>query len=184
MKKEILIKNQKICYTLKKNSKSRYLSLKIWDIGDLIVQVPKTVIFPEIIVENFIQKKATWILKKLSHQKIFRNKYFPKESDKNFSTYRETARSLVKKRIDFFNKFYNFTIKRITIRNQRTRWGSCSQKGNLNFNYRLALLPAEIVDYIVVHELCHLKEFNHSEEFWKMVEKTIPAYREIRKKIR
>ena len=75
----------------------------------------------------------------------------------------------------------NLQYGRITIRNQKTRWGSCSGKGNLNFNCLLMLAPDEIVDYVVVHELCHLIEMNHSKAFWAQVENVLPDYRERRK---
>lgn len=101
--------------------------------------------------------------------------------------YKIRALALVHARILYFNAFYRFKINRISIKNQKTRWGSCSKKGNLNFNYRIALLPPQLADYVIVHELCHLGEFNHSANFWKLVAKTIPNYQKIRqefKKIR
>ena len=94
--------------------------------------------------------------------------------------YKELARTLAESRISYYNKFYGFKINRIAIKNSKTRWGSCSKKGNLNFNYKIALLPPELANYVIVHELCHLGEFNHSARFWKLVERTIPNWREIR----
>ncbi len=88
----------------------------------------------------------------------------------------ESARKLVTERVLYWNQFYNFTYQRIAIRNQSTRWGSCSSIGNLNFNYKMVFLPPHLVDYIVVHELCHLYHFNHGHEFWELVAKTIPHY--------
>lgn len=94
--------------------------------------------------------------------------------------HKEEAREFVRARLEYFNTFYNFKWKRIAIKNHKSRWGSCSKKGNLNFNYRLVLLPQHLADYIVVHELCHLEEFNHSERFWALVERTIPDWRKRR----
>jgi predicted metal-dependent hydrolase len=98
--------------------------------------------------------------------------------------YGEKARELVHDRLKYFNQFYNFTYNDVRIKSHYTRWGSCSSKGNLNFNYKIALLPSELADYIIVHELCHLGEFNHSENFWNLVEKQIPDYLERRDRLR
>jgi predicted metal-dependent hydrolase len=97
---------------------------------------------------------------------------------------REQARTLVENRLSYFNKFYNFKINRIAIKNTSTRWGSCSSKGNLNFNYKIIYLRKELADYLIVHELCHLGEFNHSKRFVALVKKTIPDYVNINKELR
>ncbi len=91
------------------------------------------------------------------------------------------ARVLVHQKLAQFNLSYAFQYHRVAIRNQSTRWGSCSSKGNLNFNYRIIFLPPELQDYLIVHELCHLKELNHGKKFWELVSQTIPDY-ERRKK--
>ncbi|MCF7865254.1 MAG: M48 family metallopeptidase [Candidatus Pacebacteria bacterium] len=88
---------------------------------------------------------------------------------------------IVTERLKYFNTFYNFTYKDVRVKKVSTRWGSCSRKGNLNFSHKLALLLPEEIDYVVVHELCHLAEFNHGPNFWKLVERTIPNYLQIRK---
>ena len=103
---------------------------------------------------------------------------------KNYKIYKKKALEIVNERIIFFNQFYGYKWNNIVIRNQKTRWGSCSKKGNLNFNYKIALLPSEVADYIIVHELCHLGEFNHSQNFWNLVAKTIPDYKAIRKNLK
>ena len=97
---------------------------------------------------------------------------------------REQARRFVENRISYFNKFYNFQINRVAIKNQSTRWGSCSSKGNLNFNYKIIYLKPVLADYLIVHELCHLGELNHSKKFWALVFKTIPEYAKINKELR
>ena len=90
------------------------------------------------------------------------------------------ARALVQSHLARANAHYGFTYKKVFIRNARTRWGSCSSRGNLGFNYRIVKLPPELVHYIVVHELCHLKEFNHSAKFWALVAETVPNWKAAR----
>lgn len=93
-----------------------------------------------------------------------------------YETHKETARALVHERIAHWAPLIGVLPKRIAIRDQRSRWGSCSTKGNLNFNYRLVHIHADLVDYVVVHELCHLLEFNHSTRFWAHVARILPDY--------
>jgi len=91
---------------------------------------------------------------------------------------------MAQKKVNKFNKVYGFKFNKIAIKNQKTRWGSCSKKGNLNYNYKIVLLPEKSADYIIVHELCHLKEFNHSRKFWNLVERALPDYKERIEKIK
>lgn len=100
----------------------------------------------------------------------------PARSNAHYTTHREHARALVTDRLSYWNQFFNLTYGRVAIRNQSTRWGSCSTKRNLNFNYRIAFLPIELADYIIVHELCHLIEFNHGPQFWAHVARALPDY--------
>lgn len=97
---------------------------------------------------------------------------------------REQARRFVEGKINYFNRFYGFKINRVAIKNQTTRWGSCSEQGNLNFNYKVIYLRPQLADYLIVHELCHLGELNHSKRFWALVKKTIPDYVELNKELR
>jgi len=99
---------------------------------------------------------------------------------KDYLKHKEYARKLVHEKIEKFNSFYQFKFNRVSIKDTKSRWGSCSIHKNLNFNYKIVLLPERMAQYIVVHELCHLKEFNHSQRFWSLVERTIPEYKEIR----
>jgi predicted metal-dependent hydrolase len=98
--------------------------------------------------------------------------------------YKENARALVHARVQHFNTHYQVVVGRITIRNQKSRWGSCSARRNLNFNYKIVLLPKELQDYVIVHELCHLKEMNHSDRFWNLVAETIPTWETLRKQLK
>lgn len=97
---------------------------------------------------------------------------------------RETTRALVHERLRYFNAHYRLVLRKVFIKNHKSRWGSCSESGNLNFNYKLIFLPSEIADYIVVHELCHIAELNHSPRFWRLVERTIPHHKGLRRRLR
>ena len=103
---------------------------------------------------------------------------------KQYLRVRENARDLIRARIEHFNAVYGFRVGKVFIKNHKSHWGSCSEKGNLNFNYKLVFLPAEIADYIIVHELCHLAEFNHSSRFWSLVERATPHHKTFRKQLR
>jgi len=107
-----------------------------------------------------------------------------KGNKKEYLKFKFQALALARERIAYFNQMYGFKFYKISIKNQKTRWGSCSKKGNLNFHYKIALLPREIADYIIVHELCHLKEFNHSSNFWNLVAKSMPNYLNLRKQLK
>ncbi len=116
---------------------------------------------------------------------IWRKRHVRKRGNrKEYLLHKENARRLAHQRVAYFNHFYQFKVHRIAIRNQKTRWGSCSKKGNLNFNYKIVLLPSELADYVIVHELCHLGQFNHSPAFWKLVATTIPNYKAIKKQFK
>lgn len=93
----------------------------------------------------------------------------------------DLALKVISVKVKHYAGLMNVQYGRITIRNQKTRWGSCSSKGNLNFNCLLMLAPDEVVDYVVIHELCHLIEMNHSKAFWKQVEQVMPDYKKHRK---
>ena len=84
----------------------------------------------------------------------------------------------------YYGERHDITVGKIAIRNQKSRWGSCSKKGNLNFNYKLVFLSPEIRDYVIVHEICHIKEFNHGRDFWNLVGEAVPEYKEMRKRLR
>lgn len=99
----------------------------------------------------------------------------------HYVKHKKFARAVVEERLRHYASRYGFLYNRLAIRNTRSRWGSCSKKGNLNFNYKVALLPEQLRDYVVVHELCHLKEFNHSKNFWALVAQTFPNYQTLRR---
>jgi predicted metal-dependent hydrolase len=97
------------------------------------------------------------------------------------SWYRREAEKLIRKRLGELSRQLGVRYGRLTIRGAKTRWGSCSQKGNLNFNWKLLMVPEPIIDYVIIHELAHLKEMNHSKKFWHLVGQHCPQWRRSRK---
>ena len=94
--------------------------------------------------------------------------------------YRQEARRVVTQRVESFAGTFGSSYNKIYIRNQRTRWGSCSTHKNLSFNWRLVIMPPEVMDYVIIHELTHLEELNHSRHFWQLVEARCPGYRDYK----
>ncbi len=107
-----------------------------------------------------------------------------RRNKKHYEKHKEQARALIGARLVHFNTHYNHPIRRVFIKNSKSRWGSCSSRGNLNFNYKLLFLPPEVLDYVVVHELCHLRHFNHGPEFWAAVEEVLPNHKDLRRLLR
>lgn len=158
------------------------MRLAIYQDGDFVITAPRSV--NQNIIEQFIIKKSQWILDKLEYFKNFSGNNILKKNEKDFSQHKKVTFALAKERTEHFNNIYKFKFNKINIKNQKTRWGSCSSIGNLNFNYKISLLPQQLSDYIIVHELCHLGEFNHSPKFWNLVAKTIPDYLELKKELK
>ena len=157
-------------------SDRKTIAIQIQPDGNVIVRAPKRMRIEEI--KRFVESKAEWIEKHLSN---CTSQNQQKLTDQEIQALREKARALVTERVQYYAPLIGVTYNQIVIRAQHTRWGSCSNKGNLNFKCLLALVPPEVLDYVVVHELCHRKELNHSERFWNEVTKILPDYK-VRKK--
>ena len=107
-----------------------------------------------------------------------------KRLDAMITRYKKAARIQFENRVAYYHTITGGEYTSITIRDQKTRWGSCSSTGTLSFNYRLIFAPPRILDYVVVHELCHLTHMNHSKDFWNMVASVMPEYKVHRKWLR
>lgn len=182
MIKNITILDQKIQFVIEKSKKAKHMRITIYNDGNLKVTIPYRL--DEQIAENFILQKSHWIIKKLNHKKSSPVTTLPKTSLADYLTHKESVLGKVKEKISYFQSFYNFNFTSISIKRQKTRWGSCSNKGNLNFNYKIIYLNEKLLNYIVAHELCHLKEFNHSKNFWHLLEEMIPDYVLLKKELK
>lgn len=177
-------------YETRDSARAKRIILTVHPDGSIVVTKPARVSLK--VAEAFIRKHQEWIE---AVREKFRNHVAKQRPDqitlprprKNSIAYKEArkaARILVTERLKHFNALYGFTYGTLSIRDQKTRWGSCSANGNLSFNYRIIYLPEALQDYIVVHELCHTKEHNHSEKFWNEVANAFPNHAALKKELR
>ena len=176
----IIIKSMNI-EIIKSNRKT--LAIEIKKDLRIIVRAPLFVSNTEI--QMIVKEKSAWIKKhiekiKLQNEQEKQNP-IPKFTEQEIHNFVDKAMRIIPKRVEYYAKIMDISYGRITIRNQKTRWGSCSAKGYLNFNCLLVMCPKEVLDYVVVHELCHLKEMNHSKNFWGLVELFCPDYEQYKK---
>ena len=165
---------EKMEYTLIRSSR-KTISVQLSPTGEVVVRAPSRM--PMRDIARFLEEKRDWIethLRKLSEVQ-------PKLTDTELGTLARHAKEVLPEIVARFAPLVGVDYGRVTIRAQRTRWGSCSARGNLNFNCLLMLTPDDVMEYVVVHELCHRKEMNHSARFWAEVERVIPSYRESRR---
>lgn len=181
-------KTQLICRVTR--SKRKSYGIVVDEDGQVNVRIPLR--GSMITARNLVMDKQDWILEKVALQKQRKQqrealqaesaeKYTPQQREGLERRYRQAAKEYIPRRADYFAQRIGVSYERIRIAEQKTRWGSCSSRGTLSFNWKLMLAPPKVLDYVVVHELCHLIEMNHSPRFWKLVEEIIPDYKEYRK---
>lgn len=156
-------------------SRRRTLALQVTREGRVVVRAPLR--YPAGRIETFVRQHEDWLQRKLTEQKEHKSA-LPLPAPEEEYAYREQARRVLTEKTAYYAKQMGVTYGRISIRGQKTRWGSCSAKGNLNYNWKLMLCPEEVQDYVVVHELAHRREMNHSKAFYRIVEEILPDYRE------
>ena len=161
-----------IPFEIKKSSRSRSLRITVRTDASVLITQPTFV--SDEAVRIFVDAKRSWIEKAVAKYKSADILQIPKANKRDFDKYKREAKLLVLEKLRIFNEYYKSPFGMVTIKNQKSRWGSCSRHKNLNFNYRIVFLPEHLQDYLVVHELCHTKVFNHSRNFWALVEEKIP----------
>jgi predicted metal-dependent hydrolase len=162
-------------YQLKASLKAKHLRIEIYPGGKVVVTKPARISFNH--AKAFVRSKTNWITKKILQQK--NRKLIPQHT-----LSKKEVLNFVHSRIEIYNSHYHFQIGKVSIKDNKSLWGSCSRRRNLNFNQRIASLPLEQVDYIITHELCHLQEFNHSLKFWALVSQTMPDHKKIRRELK
>lgn len=164
-----------------RRSRRRTMSLEITPDARLLVRAPLRM--PDREIKRFVNEKTDWIEKNLQRlmERRTEEQTVEKLTDSELKKLAEQALRVLPEKTAYYAAKMGVTYGRITIRNQKSRWGSCSSKGNLNFNCLLMLTPEKVQDYVVVHELCHRKEMNHSAQFWNEVGQVLPDYRDRRR---
>ena len=168
-------------FVLRRRAGTKRVSIRVGVGGKVTVSAPLRV--PKFFIERFVKEKADWIegakkqIKKKEAEQDTRIQ-FP-----SFESSKARAKKLLLERARYWADQYGVKFERLSIKRAATRWGSCSSKGNLNFHYRLYFLPEELREYVVVHEICHLLEMNHSRAFWKQVERTQPQWRTYKRQL-
>ena len=181
MRESISVGQGRVC-TIRKSKRARRLSLTLHRDGKLVLTLPRFVSYTR--GRAFLASKAEWIEEKMTALALRPDMFLLRGGKKEYEASRDLARKLIEKRLAYFQPLYGVSWKRVSVRNQKTRWGSCSQSGTLSFNYRLLWLPPSLRDYVIVHELCHLREFNHSPKFWALIALRFSEYRSLRKELR
>ncbi|MFA9262228.1 MAG: M48 family metallopeptidase [Undibacterium sp.] len=180
--RSIVLDGTEYAYRLRRSLRSARLRLVISADGELRVSAP---IFVTIgFIERFLRERTEWIESRLQFFRSQPKALLARGGKREYEKHKEAARKLAHERLAYWNQFYRFSYDRISIRNQKTRWGSCSKQGNLSFNYRIALLPIALADYVILHELCHLGAFDHSDRFWRLMERAMPDYLKRRRALR
>ena len=158
-------------------SKRKTISLEIRPDGTLLVRAPRRL--DHRAIRDFVLSKESWLREKL--RKYEARPPLPPLTEAELDDLKKQARADLAARAARFAPVVGVNYGRITIRAQKSRWGSCSREGNLNFNCLLMLVPGEVRDYVVIHELCHRKEMNHSPRFWAEVARVCPGYDDHRR---
>lgn len=162
-------------------SDRKTISLQVKPDGRVIVRAPQRLAKYRVV--RFVKDHEDWILKQQKKVEDYREtRHVITDEERRDGV--QKALKIFPERTAYFAARMGVNYGRITIREQKTRWGSCSSAGNLNFNWRLVLMPPEILDYVVVHELAHRKEMNHSSKFWAIVEQEMPDYQERKQRLK
>ena len=166
-------------------SARKSLGLEVRDANTVLARIPTRVSDREL--KAFVENHRSWILEKteVMAEREEKRKSTPAPPPELLSkSDRKKIQLKIGKRVRHYCEAMGVTVGYVTVKNQKTRWGSCSAKGNVNFNYQLAFLPDELLDYVVIHELAHRRHMNHSRAFWAEVEKYCPDYLERREQLK
>ncbi len=168
-------------YEIKSSRRSRGVRVTVHRDGRVVVTKPLTA--TDAHIERFLGMQQPWIERKLAD--FARRPVISLAKPRaDYLSRKEAARALVHERLAYYGRQYGFSYGSVSIKSQRSRWGSCSSKKNLSFNYKILYVSPEQADYIIVHELCHTRHMHHRASFWRLVAETIPDYERIRESLK
>ena len=171
-----------LSYTLIRSDR-KTLALRLLPDGSLEVRAPRR--WPKAEIDRFVLDHAGWVEKhRQKRAAVPTSGAAQRLTEAEIAALKQRGKTVFAQRTAYFAPLVGVRYGQISVRCQKTKWGSCSSKGNLNFNCLLLLAPPEVLDYVVVHELCHRLEMNHSARFWAQVERVLPDYRQRRKWLR
>ncbi|MDP9211777.1 MAG: M48 family metallopeptidase [bacterium] len=181
-KEKLIVLDRNTSYRVRTHPRAKHVRITIRPGGDVVVTKPRRV--PLWAVRRFVAAKRDWIARGRARRQATPVPELLEQSREHYLAHREAARRLLATRADYWATRLGHRYRRLSVRRVTSRWGSCSRGGTLSFNYKLLFLPERLVDYVVVHELCHLRELNHSSRFWALVRGALPDYESLRSELR
>jgi predicted metal-dependent hydrolase len=179
----ILLCGREVKYEFRRHHRARSVKISVYPGGRCAVTVPHWYGIPS--AERFLREREVWVVRTLDTMYAHKDERLLSYRDaREYRRLRKQARMFIEEKLTALNEMYGFSYTDVSVRDQKTRWGSCSSKGRLSFSYKLLLLPEHLAEYVVVHELCHLQEMNHSPKFWKLVSRAFPQHKKARKELK
>lgn len=184
MLRSVLSGDQEIVFTVQRSARRRTVSLQVTPAGDVMVLAPSFTW--NFFIDRMVRRHADWVIQKLAYWKEQTARHPPRPQilDSSREAFGLKTRERLAAVLDSYADRLGVRPRSVQVSNQRRRWGSCTVRGDLRFSWRMAELPPEIFDYIVVHELAHLKEMNHGPRFWALVSAVFPDHKTHRRWLR
>lgn len=170
-----------VAYTINRNPHTKCLKIFVKSDSTVVVSAPMRISKKHI--HAFVIAQQSWVIGQIEKLKVAVSTWEKPQGviQDSYQSCKGRSLKFVRGRLHYYNMYYKFIYNQISVKKMSSRWSSCSSKRNISFHYRLLFLPLKLSDYVIVHELCHIAELNHSKRFWQLVRKTIPDYIERKK---
>lgn len=179
---DLILFNKTVQYSIRLSSRAQRMRVAVYADGDIVVTSPVNTSNEKL--RMFVESKKHWISNKLDQKRNPAIMELAEGSDKHFEEHKAIAQEIVSNKLDRWSDKLALPYEDFAIKKHKSRWGSCSSKNRLSFNYKIIFLPSDLQDYVIVHELCHTVRKDHSKFFWALVSKSLPDYGKLRIKLR